>query len=288
MSKSVAKAYTVSQMKDFIKCPQYAYNIHELRRIREGRSSTLDIGTLFHECMEQKIAGDEIIGTECPSWAIVEQETKDLWDKHKLWIPIDEFQIPSGWEIRGAEVVLEGTINGIPVKGKLDAPIKYNGKFWSGQWKTYTDDLQELIEKVRLGWHECVYQELARQNGMEPWGGTILGACAKLPGYRMIVEPVGESGHLNRRIRYNITDADRAAAFTTHYISRPPAVQHRMLADFAYYLMRKNGMDRGMFNPARNYDSCWNLWGKRCPYHSVCHEGADINGSEFVTVEERY
>jgi hypothetical protein len=165
--------------------------------------------------------------------------------------------------------------------------VRYNGKYWSLQWKTYDgSDLLGLQERVRLSYHEVAYQWLAEQNGYTPWGGTILGACAKLPGYRLV------GGK-----RQEIADGERAAALTFHYLSRSPQtqtemwIQTRLQLDKAVAELGSGGWLPGstLTQRRRNYDHCFGPYGRnRCPFFSVCHEGADLFAPPFTDKEDRY
>ena len=157
-----------------------------------------------------------------------------------------------------------------------DGKVVWNGKRWSAQWKTYTDDLLSLQERVRLSFHEVGYQWLAESEGI-PWGGTILGACQKLPGYRII----------DHR-RHEITDQDRVEAFSIHYLTRPPEMQERMVRDLLAAAEKTQWELEGM-HIRRNYDSCFGPYGRgKCPYFAVCHESEDLMGPKFKDLEDRY
>jgi hypothetical protein len=271
----------VSMLRDYIKCPQLAYNAHVLRRGLAGSSANLEVGTLFHEAMDCKLKGLPSDPERPPSYERVSDKARAEWEKHKLWLPIKAWNVPPEWRIVASEIALEKQDGVIGYVGRLDAIIEYNGKFWSLQWKTYAGDgLLELCEKVRLSFHEAAYQWLAEQNGYKPWGGTILGACNKLPGYRII------GGK-----RQEIGDGERERALTFHYLFRSPAKQTEMQLQMRKWSTRAcidMGHDRMTPQP-RNYDMCHGPFGRgRCPYYSVCHEGASLEDDTFITLEDRY
>lgn len=267
----------VSMLKDYLKCPQLAHNLHVVRRGPAVKAVTLEVGTLFHEAMEQRMKG-AAPGAWKISLSDVSDDARAAWNKHKLWLPVDEFKLDAGWEIVGVEVPLEGEADrDVILQGRLDVLIRYNGKYWSLQWKTFDgSDLLSLCERVRLSYHEVAYQWLAEKNGYTPWGGTILGACAKLPGYRII------GGK-----RQEIGDGERAAALTTHFLARPPQTQASMWFHTLRELRRVSILDK-LIEPVRHYDQCFGFGSKRCPFFSVCHEGGSLDDPQFVTLEDRY
>lgn len=292
----------ISMLKDYLKCPQLAYYLHVNKRGPIKHAVPLDVGTLFHEsavfrwrgeqvAMVYKVPGgpsDERLfatdGAAMPqSWDIVSPEAQDQWIKHKLWLPLNAWSPDPAWEVIAVEDALEAPVNQPPMvgptlQGRLDGIVKWNGKFWSAQWKTYEDDLLGLQERVRLSYHEVAYQYLAEQNGYTPWGGTILGACQKLPSYRII----------NGK-RQEVTDEMRCAALTQHYLFRSPSTQTSMLWHTQAELAGADiSMRLGI--PLRNYDSCFGPFGRgRCPFFSVCHEGGSLDDdTKFTDLADRY
>jgi hypothetical protein len=272
----------ISLLKDYLRCPQIAFNIHVRKRGPAGKSAVLEVGSLFHEMMDVRFRGGQVRALELPSWPTVSNEARELWEKHKLWLPANTFVPDPAWEIVAIERALESELGMVLLQGRLDAIIKYNGKFWSLQWKTYESDLLGLQEKVRLSYHEVAYQWLAEQNGYTPWGGTILGACQKLPGYRMVENDEGQ------RVRHAVTDEHRINALTFHYLVRSEATQHAMWQNTGSLLMdMRAGLMGGVTK--RNYDQCWGVYGRgRCPFFGVCHSGDDLMGPAFVDLEDRY
>lgn len=193
------------------------------------------------------------------------------WDKHRLWVAAEAYQLDPAWKLLEVEHALRAVIGTVWLQGRLDALVLYNGKYWSLQWKTFTGDRLDLIDRVRLSWHEAAYEYLAKANGYRPWGGTILGACEKLPGYRM--------AYGGRR---DVSDEERINAFTTHYVCRGHEVQARMEHDLRVMLER---MDSDWSKQTRNYDSCYSR-GRRCPFFGVCHDGEPLG--DFDLAEPRY
>ena len=269
----------VSMLKDYLRCPQLAYNLHVLRRGDGKRSVALEVGTLFHEAMEQRLRGVASKAWTLPSFADVSDEGRAAWNKHKLWLPADAFILPPEWEVLAVEKALEGEELGTTVQGRLDALVLYNGKVWSLQWKTYDNDLLLLQERVEMSMHEVIYQWLADENALTPWGGTILGACQKLPGYRLV------GGK-----RQEIGDKEREQALTFHYITRAEKMQKRMLW-YTLAQMQAMNTEIGWKTPVpmRNFDQCFGPSGRgRCPYFNVCHEGGSLSDPQFIDIAPRY
>ena len=267
----------ISMIRNVLKCPQYAYNQNVALRGPLETPESLEVGTLFHEGMHARLGGQSVSAERLPSWSAVSQDARDTFTKHKLWLPLNAFTVPNDWQVLGAEVALKRAISPrLTLQGRLDGLVVWNGKRWSAQWKTYTDDLLSLQERVRLSFHEVGYQWLAESEGI-PWGGTILGACQKLPGYRII----------DHR-RHEITDQDRVEAFSIHYLTRPPEMQERMVRDLLAAAEKTQWELEGM-HIHRNYDSCFGPYGRgKCPYFAVCHESEDLMGPKFKDLEDRY
>lgn len=271
----------ITMLRDTIKCPRMAHNLHVLQRGPLRVPVALEEGQLFHEGMHLRLSGrDAILPSDLPSWAFVGQEARDNFLKHRLWIPISNFTVPSDWEIIGAEHALTRPISpNLNLQGRLDGLIRLNGRRWGVQWKTYTDDLNSLVEQVRLSWHEVGYQWLTQA---DDYAGTILGACQKLPSYRMLE---GEDG---KKRRTEITDDMRSQAFTVHYITRSPSDQQRMARNLIQTALQVQ-QDLAVTPPRQNYDACFGPFRRgKCSFFQVCHYGADINGPEFTDLEDRY
>ena len=276
---------SITQLKDHLRCPQLSYNIHVLGRGPAGKPVPLELGSLFHEAMEARLKGHQVSGFPfgiCPSWPDVGDATRAAWAKHKLWFPINGFSTDTGWEIVYTEKMLQQHLwSGAELVGRLDAIVRWNGKYWSLQWKTFEGDLLALQERVRLSFHEVAYQWLAEQNGFKPWGGTILGACEKLPGYRMLEGPD------SKKRKVEVTDEDRKNALTIHYLARDPERQAKMWWHAERQIEQlRDGLTH---QPIRNFDQCFGPHGRgRCPFFGVCHEQEDLNGSQFVQLAPRY
>jgi len=268
--------FTVSQLKDYLRCPQLSYYAHELRRVPIVDSTAQGVGSIFHGLMALRMKGE--LGNNWssgPIWSSTSQASRDAFCKHRLWIPASFYKIEPQWELIQVEQALTSSV--ISLQGRPDSIIKYNGKFWSLQWKTYTNDLPSLLDKVKLSFHEVAYEHLGRQNGFEPWGGIILGACQKLPAYRMSSD---------RRTKTPVTDPDRVAVFTTHYLTRSLELTAYLTGNLERLLER---MERDWVHQLRNTDQCFGPFGgSRCPYFEVCHGGQSIESDTFKTAEPRY
>ena len=279
---------SVSAMRDWLKCPQYAHNIHIAHRGPEGRPVPLDVGTLFHEAMARRLGGDLSLGPELKSWLEVSEEAREKWSRHRLWLPVNHCELDPAWTVLGTEVVLEASIGyGHTLVGTLDAPIVWNGKLWSGQWKTYDGGpepaaaLLRLLDKVRLSYHEVAYQWLAEQTLCKqhnlPYGGVILGACEKLPGYRVIDKK-----------RVEIDDRERVSALSFHFLLRLPGQQRALWLD-THHALTRAARDAGYTHQWKNLDYCFGQHGRtRCPFFSVCHEGGSLDDPKFIDYTPRY
>jgi hypothetical protein len=205
-----------------------------------------------------------------------------------LWLPVNAWIPDPAWKVLGTEVVLEAPIGyGHTLVGTIDAPLIWNGKLWSGQWKTFDGGsepewaLLNLQDKVRLSYHEVAYQWLMEQTLCKehnlPYGGVIMGACEKLPGYRII----------NKK-RVEITDADREGALTFHHLFRALEQQRELWLDTHRVLTHAAQAASYEFQ-YKNLDTCFGPFGRsKCPYFSVCHEGGSLSDPGFRDVPKRY
>jgi hypothetical protein len=274
--------FNISQLQNFVMCPQYMVNHDILRWGLAGESPSLTLGTMFHKAMEAKLRGEEIppvvalLGAcENPAPGAAED-----WAKHDLTAVLMNWDIPDAREPRFIEKELEAPLGAHTLVGRLDAIDWLDGYWWSEQHKTYTSDLSALIDKVRLSWHECAYQYLMEKNGYTPTAGTILNACQKLPGYQMIPDP--ETGKKHRR---TVELPDRVAAFSTHYVTRTPEDLGVQLANIEYYANLMEEMALGF--PIRQTGSCFSH-ARRCQYYTTCWQGAKLESAPFVQLKERY
>src|SRR5947209_2343637 len=96
----------ISQMKDFLKCPQLAYNAHVMRRGPVDKPVVLEEGTLFHEAMALRLQGATSFPPQdnLPSWMDVSGMARESFTKHKLWLPAENFTILPDWEVAAVEV----------------------------------------------------------------------------------------------------------------------------------------------------------------------------------------
>jgi hypothetical protein len=201
--------------------------------------------------------------------------------KHRLWVPINAFLPDPNWEVHGIELKVQRPIApNLTLEGTLDGFIIWQNKLWDLQWKTYTDGLQDLLERVRLSWHEVGYQWMAEHimSGHQlPWGGTILGACQKLPSYRIV-----------DKHREEVTDTQRELAFSLHYITRGSNQQADMVSQLLQTAMQVQDELEHRALLRRNFDSCFSPWGGRCQFFDVCHNGQNLFGPDFKDLGDRY
>ncbi len=277
---------SITQLRDYLKCPQMAYYAHEMRMVPDKKPKALDIGTMFHNLMEMKLKAriDPTYAIDTEKFSSLYEAATDAakhdWQKHKLWLPISAFMVPQDWEVVAVEHALSAQLGDVELVGRLDGIVKWNGKFWHLQWKTYAEKVHELIEQVRLSWHEVAYQYLASRHGYIPWGGTILGAVRKLPGYTWQMLEDG------KRKKRDITDDERSQSLELYFVSRSPQRQAELLRELELQL---GVLNANWHTRMKNLDMCLGGPGRRaCPYMAVCHEGQDINGPGFIQVDPRY
>lgn len=233
---------------------------------------------MFHKYMAERLRGNTPTIEEQLLWA-ENSIIWDEWEKHQLWLPGNAWSPPDDWHIEMVEKPLSAAVGDITLEGTLDALVRLDGKWWSLQWKTYADDLANLVERVSIGWHESMaYPLIAAENGFAPFAGTILGACHKLPNYRMVLDP--ETGRKSRR---EVTDQDRIEGLTFHWLACSQSTVARRIDDFTAYA-RTIGS-----NQSRNPDACMGAFGNsRCQFYGVCYGGEDIMGPEYIDLEDRY
>lgn len=291
---------SISMLKDWLRCGQYAHNLHVSRRGPIERNVNLDVGILFHEGMALRPAAKVLPSTaialngsewyewnQLPSWNEVGEKAQQEWNKHRLWLPINAWVPDPQWELLEPEMKLQHPISPTGehvLQGTLDRPVIWQDKLWSLQYKTYTEGsspewaLLNLLEKVRLSFYEVAYQWLmertiCKDRGL-PYGGVILGACAKLPGYQI------SAGR-----RAEISDQSRIDAFTFHHLKRSREQQDALWGDCWTQLMRAvTDLESGA--PAKNLDSCFDYG--RCPFFEVCHGAETLSDTRFVDKPGRY
>lgn len=280
--------FNISQLQDYVTCPQLAYIRHALNIGRAGGSLAQTEGSMFHLAMEDKLrrvtqrSPQELFAAVAnPRPGAIE-----VWEKHQLSDVIAAWERPAEWQPHAIEAVLRAPLGHHEGEGRLDTIIKIDGYWWSEQHKTFADDLDAVLQRVRLSWHEAWYERLLEHNGFTPVGGTIINACQKLPSYRMVEDPA-----TGKRRKVEVTQAMRRAALTTHFVSRTSAEQHHLLAGIARYVGEAaydfaNKAQHDIDLP-RQTSSCWNF-NNRCPFYSHCWEGEDLVPPNFIQLTPRY
>lgn len=280
--------FSISQLQDFVRCPQLAHVRHVQLWDKAGGSPALTLGTMFHSAMEDKLLRRPSRNA-LTLWSEVENGRDgaiELWEKHMLGEVINAWERPSEYgEPEGVEKVLEAPLGGHVLQGKLDAIVRRTGFVWSEQHKTYADDLQSLTEKVRLSWHEVAYQYLLEYNGYAPVAGTILNACQKLPGYKLL-----DLDGLGKKKKVEVTLEMRLAGLTTHYLMRTEEEQMQILESIAYYSEQMSVMFAAypIMRVERNNNACFDMNGHRCPLFAHCWEGEDLIEPLFTKLTNRY
>lgn len=261
----------VSMAKDYRRCPTYCYHRNFKRRGLARASDALRLGTHFHAYMEAKLLG------KLPPEPALEGKAQREWTLLEPFAAA--WQKPEDWEILMVEKALEWPLGHHTFQGRLDALIRRAGGHWSLQWKTCesTTNLPTFSEGVRIGWHECMYQWLAEQQGYTPFHGTVLVTAKKLSA-KAIEE------HRN--------------PIAVHYLPRSRAMVEERVRHFSG-LMQVMALDMAPPSEAlvrahdharlKDPDFCHGFYGNRpCEYFAVCHESASLADAPFINLEDRY
>lgn len=266
----IVNYFTVSMFKDWVKCPQRCVNQHILRRVSPKRSDALTQGTIWHAAMEAKARGEDIdTRLEALNLSFYDRE---IWNKQMGRIaPLVEF--PEEEELIGTEVQMQNNdiYWSIPLIGRLDAIVKFQGKYWHRQYKTLsaTVPVDVFSELCRVDWHESAYETMLKEKyGEKNVGGTIL--------------------YIARKINQKQIDANpKSALAPAFYLQRQSHEVERAMYDM-------QGIAREimttMHYPIRHTQECGGPYrNSLCPYFSVCH-GVDVitNDSLFNLEEDRY
>jgi hypothetical protein len=268
--------WSVSQLKNWLRCQTYCYYHDVLRRGVEGTSAALELGTMFHLYMEAKLK-------DRPPEGVISANEKAMEEWAKLLPFAQAWTPPADWEIKFVEKALEWPLGFDILLGRLDALVWWNDGWWSLQWKTtgQNTNLELLGEQVRVGFHECAYQWLAEQNGYTPFKGTILVTAKKLS-QKAINEgrnPIAPPQYLFR-----------SRAMVDERIKQMRAESHRM----GLILETPPYAGKGMAEECKklifkNVEQCGGMFhNSRCPYWDVCHEQGSIDSSPFVDLPNRY
>lgn len=261
----------ISQLRDHLWCPMYAHFKHTLRRGMARPSRALEVGTLAHQSFEAILKGTKL--PTIPNEILATKEWQSLAILLGHWKP------DPAWEIEHVEAPLKAPI--IPGRqdcwliGTPDALIRWNGKWWSLQFKTCSDrtNLEFLKERVRIGFHECAYQLLAMYHGFIPFAGTMLVTVRKLPWSRRVDGKLVEIP-VHQRIEEGLS---------TTPLPRSLELLGQRLWDIERIIPQLGG------HCIRNTDACFGRhWNSKCEYYDVCHGAMSIAKPPFVDLEDRY
>lgn len=276
--------FSISQLQDFVRCPQLAHVRHIQLWDRAGGSPALTLGTMFHLAMEDKLLRRPS-RSAIELWAEVENGKDgaiELWEKHRLGDVIAQWERPLEYgEPIGVEQVIEVPLGRHTLQCRLDSIVQRNGYVWSEQHKTFADDLQSLVEKVRLSWHEIAYQYALQSTTHEEVAGTILNACQKLPGYKLL-----DLTGMGKKCKVEVTMEMRLAALTTHYLTRTDEEMRRGLRAIEVYADIMEEMFEG--EVPRNNSSCFDMNGHKCPLFAHCWDGEELVEPMFMKLKDRY
>lgn len=256
---------TVSEVMSYLTCPTKAHYAHRELRGLPPRAASLSIrfGTFWHQFMAAKLTARQC-PEKPPEFVTIDKDDEDLLleikrleEYYKYWDP------PMNWIVKAVEVPLNAPIGTrYTVAGRLDGIVGYNGYDWSLQWKSCgpSENIPTLCEKVRMGFHECVYQRLAEMNRI-PLRGTILGVLKRYSNKAIAEGALPLTFHLLPRERDEVDERFRDFLSVCDDIH---AERHRI----------------------KNVSAC-HVFG-RCQYYDVCHNGASISEAPFVDLPNRY
>jgi hypothetical protein len=270
---NMAITVSISHVKDHLKCPRMAFYRHRLHRGLPPHSAALSFGTQFHKMMEYKMSGQTVpwdeLRTDCHPLAW--RDWDNMREVMEDWLP------PPEWKILAIELPLTDPTRRL--QGRLDAIVEMNDMIWSVQYKTVSANRQvaDLIEEVRIGWHECNYEALLRDvyKPAKPIGGTIGCFYRKLPTHRRV------NGKL---VEVPLEDRKRAS-WAIYPLPRERDILERRIDDTNVLITAMDNQERVIMNT----DACFGVYGNsKCEYYDVCHNKMDIYSPPYIQLESRY
>lgn len=276
--------FNVSQLRDWLYCQQFATYRHKYKRGVVGVSAPMLAGTMFHKVVEATLRNQPIrYATAWEEELAAEGSVFVATDFRRRWAQLKHQAIAwkphPDWEVGDPELQLSAPLGAYTLEGTPDCPIKWNGKWWSLQFKTCHDreNIEFLGERVRLSFHEAAYQYLMEHAGYKPFGGSILVWAKALPASRII----------NRK-RVPLTNEERLSQGLGQMngLVRSAEEQERRILDIHRIMYDWDTNWRG---PIRDTGQCWGSYkNSRCQYYDVCHNSASLDDQPFVTLEDRY
>ena len=261
--------FTISQVRDYLWCEQYAHNIHTLRRGIERSSKALWLGDLFHQSMAARLLGKPL-----PFGYGDEFKDPEVTSGFRAMLPfLTTWEVPSDWKVLQVERPLEVPVGRHRLLCRPDALIVDQAGTWLVQWKTLAKgaDLGLNQERVRLSFHECGYHyacsRLSTGHDAKRISGTILGTYKKLTKADL-------AAHADP---FNITRVARDWWTVVERVDALALVADRM----------EESIERGKH--LKNTDSCFGRFGNSlCQFYQVCHEQGSLKDPPFVDLPDRY
>lgn len=262
-------SFNVSMLKTFVKCPQMGHYEHILRRVSKRRSDALTQGTMWHKAMECK---SQNLDYEPYVLALYPYD-REVWDQCLGKIaPLVTFPKEEKVLEVEKELHLPDFCNGLPLVGRLDAIVEFQGRIWHRQYKTIaaTKPLHVFVETQRVDWHECAYQRMLElaYPGREI-GGTILYVTKKI----------------NKK---TLESNPESAIVPPFYLTRSDEIVANALIDMEKVAATIVSMEDVWI--LQNPLSCAGPFGNSlCPFFNVCFENGDVMDDDlFESREERY
>jgi hypothetical protein len=261
------KKISVSEIETFLQCRRKWYYTH-VEGYSPPSNRHLVLGTLFHENMAARAAKkpipNRLNASMEPEWPTLSQISSS-WDYDDKWgtivsiespltVPLQVFAERLGYDkdFFDPDTLLVGT---------PDFITEDRDGYWLHQHKTLGKGRSkpDLMERVRLSLHESFYHWLVDYHH-GPCLGTVLYIASKQ------LKARGNSYDLEDIALVRPRDVVQSGCETVLEVAREMALKP------SYRV------------PA----SCFNLYGSRCPYYSVCYEGAPLHEAPFTPTPHRY
>ena len=261
--------FTISQVRDYLWCEQYAHNLHTLHRGIERSSKALWLGDLFHQSMAARLLGKPL-----PFGYGDEFKDPEVTSGFRAMLPfLTTWEVPSSWKVLQVERPLEVPVGRHRLLCRPDALIMDQHGTWLVQWKTLAKgaDLGLHQERVRLSFHECGYHWAASTGGMDGQNGAISGTI--LGTYKKLTKAELSAG----TNPFILTRVARDRATVVERVDALALVANRM----------EESIERDKH--LKNTDSCFGRFGNSlCQFYQVCHEQGSLKDPPFVDLPDRY
>lgn len=251
---------SVSELKDYMRCPQRAFNAHRLRALPVQTPTALSLGTLWHLAMQllhqDKDGSIVFTAHELASHGFEVQDSKAV---AKLKILRSAYQAAqdrhlNGWydsRCIGVEVEYRMPLGRHTLVGRLDTIISGASRIWHRQHKTTSILNPSYLKHFQEDWHEVAYHALARHNGIDLYATDLWVVAYRDP-----------------------------KPFQT-YVIPPPKDPARALAAMERIADRIESEDE----PIRNRAACYgDFYTTPCPYLGVCNGHAQLSDTTLYTI----